>query len=112
MTARMRLLRLLNDEIRLPNDERMPNDEIRDGRSILVRVFVIRAPSLIRHSAFELCHLLGWWETVSSSRGTLRGRKLLQKPRRFRLNSLQVVAVVNANDVPEIFALSDVRGTF
>jgi len=49
---------------------------------------------------------------ASSCRGAFRGRKLLQKPRRFCLNSLQVVSVVNANDVAEIFALSDVRRTF
>ena len=31
---------------------------------------------------------------------------MLQKSRRFRLNSLQVVAVINANDIAEVFALS------
>src|SRR4029453_2088878 len=110
--ARMRLLTLLNDEIRMPNAEGMSNDKIRNRMSILARVFVIRAPSLIRHSAFELRHLPGSWEIASSARGIFRRRKLLQKPRRLGLNSLQVVAVVNANDVAEIFALSDVRGTF
>src|SRR6516165_1799934 len=110
--ARMCLLTLLNNEIRMPNDERMGGDEIRNRMSILVRVLVIRAPSLIRLSALELCHLPGSWETASSCRGACRRRKLLQKPGRFRLNSLQIVTVINANDVAEIFPLADIRGTF
>jgi len=57
--GRMRLVTLLNGEIGMTNDERMPDDEIRNGMSILARVLVILAPSLIRHSTFELCHLPG-----------------------------------------------------
>src|SRR5690242_7294914 len=38
----------------------------------------------------------------SSSRRSLQSGKLLQESRRLRLNRLQVVAVVDANDVPEI----------
>jgi hypothetical protein len=42
----------------MTNDEGNPNDEIRIGPACLAQDFVIRASSLIRHSSFELHHLI------------------------------------------------------
>jgi hypothetical protein len=44
---------------RQANDERIPNDEFPIRGSVLAQLFVIRASSLLRHSAFELRLLLG-----------------------------------------------------
>ena len=42
----------------MTNAEGNPNDEIRIGSPLLAQGFVIRASSLIRHSSFELRHLI------------------------------------------------------
>ena len=42
----------------MTNAEGNPNDEIRNGSPLLAQGFVIRASSLIRHSSFELRHLI------------------------------------------------------
>ena len=42
----------------MTNAEGNPNDEIRNAAARLPQGFVIRASSLIRHSSFELRHLI------------------------------------------------------
>src|SRR5207237_10430847 len=66
-TVRAHLITLPNDEIRMTNDEGMPNDEFGNSILNLARLFVIRLArrgqprtrisSLIRHSSFVLRHL-------------------------------------------------------
>jgi len=66
MMGRPYLIILANDEIRMTNDEGMPNDEFRNSILNLARLFVIllarrsrptmRISSLIRHSSFVLRH--------------------------------------------------------
>src|SRR5438132_1298383 len=48
----MRPHMISNAEIRMTNDEGSPNDEFRIRMSILDQLVVIRASSLVRHSAF------------------------------------------------------------
>jgi hypothetical protein len=67
MMGRAYLIALANDEIRMTNDEKMPNDEFQNSILDSARLFVIRlAPgsqptmrisSLIRHPSFVLRHL-------------------------------------------------------
>ena len=40
----------INEEIRMINDERNPNDEIRNGPEVMAHAFVIRALLFLRHS--------------------------------------------------------------
>src|ERR1051326_506448 len=50
---------------------------------------------------------------ASSRRGTLRWREKLQESRRFRLDGLQLVIVINLNNVSQVLAPSALwRGTF
>jgi hypothetical protein len=49
----------INDEIRMTNDERNPNDETRNSAEVVAHPFVIRDLPFLRHSTFVPRHSYG-----------------------------------------------------